>query len=64
MDLAERLKSLQQALRSDATEQAIADAHAMAGMAAEYGMAALESRVRMLMQLVRERTGIRQRDRR
>jgi signal transduction histidine kinase/DNA-binding NarL/FixJ family response regulator len=54
VDLSERLKSLQQALRSDATEQAIADAHAMAGMAAEYGMAALESRVRMLMQLVRE----------
>ena len=54
VDLAERLKSLQQALKSGATEQATADAHAMAGMAAEYGMAALESRVRTLMQLVRD----------
>ena len=53
-DLSERLKSLQQALKRDATEQAAADAHAMAGMAGEYGMAALESRVRMLMQLVRD----------
>ena len=53
VDLSERLKALQQALRRDAMEQAIADAHAMAGMAAEYGMAALESRVRMLMQLMR-----------
>jgi CheY-like chemotaxis protein len=53
-DLAERLKSLRQALSRDATEQAVADAHAMAGMAAEYGMAALESLVRMLMQLLAE----------
>jgi CheY-like chemotaxis protein len=53
-DLSVRLKSLQEALRLDTREQAIADAHAMAGMAAEYGMAALESRVRMLMQLVHE----------
>jgi two-component system, sensor histidine kinase and response regulator len=53
-DLSERRASLQQALRLDAGEQAIADAHAMAGMAAEYGMTALESRVRMLMQLMRE----------
>jgi CheY-like chemotaxis protein/HPt (histidine-containing phosphotransfer) domain-containing protein len=53
VDLSERLKALQQGLRRDAMEQAIAGAHAMAGMAAEYGMAALESRVRMLMQLMR-----------
>jgi CheY-like chemotaxis protein len=53
-DLSERLKSLQQALRLDARDQAIDAAHAMAGMAAEYGMAALESRVRMLMHLVHE----------
>jgi signal transduction histidine kinase/DNA-binding NarL/FixJ family response regulator/HPt (histidine-containing phosphotransfer) domain-containing protein len=53
-DLSERLGSLQQALQRDATEQAIADAHAMAGTAAEYGMAALERRVRTLMRLMRE----------
>ncbi len=53
-DLSERLKSLRQALLRDAREQVIADAHAMAGMAAEYGMAALESRLRMLMHLVRD----------
>jgi signal transduction histidine kinase/DNA-binding response OmpR family regulator len=53
-DLSVRLRSLRQALKQEAREQAFADAHAMAGMAAEYGMAALESRVRMLMHLVRD----------
>ena len=53
-DLTERLKSLRQALQDDARQQAAADAHAMAGMAAEYGMAALEGRLRTLMHLVRE----------
>jgi signal transduction histidine kinase/CheY-like chemotaxis protein len=53
-DLSERRSSLQQALERNATEQALAEAHAMAGMSAEYGMAALESRIRALMQLLRE----------
>jgi hypothetical protein len=54
VDLTERLDSLREALRLEAMEQVIAHAHAIAGMAAEYGMAALETRVRVLMHLAHE----------
>ena len=37
-------------MRQQASDQIVAHAHAMAGMAAEYGMAALEARLRALMQ--------------
>jgi HPt (histidine-containing phosphotransfer) domain-containing protein len=55
--MSERLVSLQQALQQEDTDQIIAHAHAMAGMAAAYGMAALEARMRTLMQLVRDDPG-------
>ena len=48
IDLADRLVSLREGPRLEAVEHVIAHAHAMAGMAAEYGMAALETRVRVL----------------
>ncbi len=54
LDMADRLAMLQAALRQDDVQQINAHAHAMAGMAAEYGMTALEARVRMLMQIVRD----------
>ena len=57
VDLSERLVSLQAQLQQGGTEQIIAHAHAMAGMAAEYGMAALEARVRTLMRLARDDPG-------
>ncbi len=57
VDLSERLRLLQEALQQEAVEQIGAHAHAMAGMAAEYGMAALEARARLLMQVVREDPG-------
>jgi signal transduction histidine kinase/CheY-like chemotaxis protein len=56
-DLSERLPSLMEALREGAAEPVIAQAHAMAGMAAEYGMAMLEARVRAVMQLAHGDTG-------
>ncbi len=54
VDLSERLRALQEALRQGASEQTVVHAHAMAGMAAEYGMAALEARARTLMRLARD----------
>jgi len=52
-DLSNRLLDLQAALGQGEAEQVHAHAHAMAGMAAEYGMAALEMRMRALMQLAK-----------
>jgi signal transduction histidine kinase/DNA-binding response OmpR family regulator len=52
-DLSQRLLALQAALDQGEAEQVHAHAHAMAGMAAEYGMAALEMRMRALMQLAK-----------
>ena len=49
-DLSERLALLLEAVRQQASDQIVAHAHAMAGMSAEYGMAALEARLRALMQ--------------
>jgi signal transduction histidine kinase/DNA-binding response OmpR family regulator len=57
VDLSERLVFLQAALQQADVEQIGAHAHAMAGMAAEYGMAALEARARVLMQVVRDDPG-------
>ena len=48
-DLSERLTLLLDAVRQQASDQIVAHAHAMAGMSAEYGMAALEARLRALM---------------
>ena len=36
-------------MRQQASDQIVAHAHAMAGMSAEYGLAALEARLRALM---------------
>ena len=49
-DLSKRLILLLEAVRQQAPEQIVAHAHAMAGMAAEYGMATLEAKLRALMQ--------------
>ncbi len=48
-DLSRRLILLLEAVRQQVPEQIVAHAHAMAGMAAEYGLAALEARLRALM---------------
>jgi HPt (histidine-containing phosphotransfer) domain-containing protein len=49
-DLADRLVSLRDASIQSDREGLKTAAHAMAGMAAEYGMASLEARLRTLMQ--------------
>lgn len=51
-DLSKRLTVLLEAVRQQASEQIVAHAHAMAGMSAEYGMAALEVRLRALMRIM------------
>lgn len=48
-ELTERLAALQEAVRGGEREATIAQAHAMAGIAAEYGLAALETRLRALL---------------
>ena len=48
-DLSKRLALLLEAVRQQASDQIVAHAHAMAGMSAEYGLAALEARLRALM---------------
>jgi CheY-like chemotaxis protein len=53
VELSERVGLLQDALRQGAAEAIFAQAHAMAGMSAEYGMAALELRLRTLMRALR-----------
>ena len=54
VELSERVGLLQDALRQGAADAIFAQAHAMAGMAAEYGMAALEIRLRTLMRALRD----------
>ena len=54
VELAERLTALQDALQQEEPQLIIAQAHAMAGMAAEYGMAALEARLRALLRSVND----------
>jgi HPt (histidine-containing phosphotransfer) domain-containing protein len=53
IDLQARLPALRRALASGSSEEVVAQAHAMVGMAAGYGMAALEARLRTLMQAAR-----------
>jgi len=53
VDLHARLPALRRALASGAGEAVLAQAHAMMGMAAGYGMAALEVRLRALMEAAR-----------
>jgi signal transduction histidine kinase/CheY-like chemotaxis protein len=53
-DLDSRLPALRRALTSGARAAAAAQAHAMVGMAAGYGMAALEARLRSVVDAVRD----------
>ena len=53
-DLDDRLPALRRALLARAPGAVEVQAHAMAGMAASYGMAALEARLRLLMNAVRD----------
>ena len=53
-ELSERLLVLQEAVGRGDGNQIITHAHAMAGLAAEYGMAAVESQLRTLMRAVRD----------
>lgn len=48
-EFSERLHGLKRLLEAGAETEVIAEAHAMAGMAAEYGMLTLEARLRTLM---------------
>src|SRR6185437_15202822 len=52
-DLRARLPLLRRALQEETAEAAAGQAHAMLGMAAGYGLAALETRLRALMQAAR-----------
>lgn len=56
-DLSDRLTALRAAVRRQAGGEIYAEIYAMAGMAAGYGMAALEARLRASMQLGREDAG-------
>jgi CheY-like chemotaxis protein len=49
VELSERLVALQETIEEGDRQSIIAQAHAMAGMAAEYGLAALEMRLRALL---------------
>ena len=53
LDLQARLPALRRALASGSREAVMAQAHAMMGMAAGYGMAALEVRLRGLIEAAR-----------
>jgi CheY-like chemotaxis protein len=53
-ELAERLTALRGALQQEVPQLIRAQAHAMAGMAAEYGMSALEMRLRALLRSVND----------
>ena len=57
MELAERLVSLRQAVQQGERQPIIGQAHAMAGMSAEYGMAGLEMRLRALLRAVIDEPG-------
>jgi hypothetical protein len=54
VELTERVGLLQDAIRQGAADAIFAQAHAMAGMSAEYGMAALELQLRTLMRALRD----------
>ena len=54
VELAERSALLEDAARENDAETMLAQAHAMAGMAAEYGMAALAARLRLFMRSIRD----------
>ncbi|HME25654.1 MAG TPA: PAS-domain containing protein [Acetobacteraceae bacterium] len=54
VELSEHLTLLLEAVQEQAADQIVAHAHAMVGMAAEYGMAILETRLRALMQAMRQ----------
>jgi signal transduction histidine kinase/DNA-binding response OmpR family regulator len=56
-DLAERTAALREAVNRQDFERIDAGAHAMAGMSAEYGMASLEARLRLLRQTARQEPG-------
>jgi hypothetical protein len=49
VDLQARLPLLRRAMQAGSGDEVAAQAHAMVGMAAGYGMAALEARLRALM---------------
>ena len=53
IDLHARLPALRRAMEAGDGNDVAAQAHAMVGMAAGYGMAALEARLRALMQAAR-----------
>jgi signal transduction histidine kinase/DNA-binding response OmpR family regulator len=53
-ELSEHLSLLMEAVRQKAADEVVTHAHAMAGMAAEYGMATLEARLRTLLEVVRQ----------
>ena len=57
IELGKRLRSLQEALQQEGPQPIVAQAHAMAGMAAEYGMAVLENRLRALLRAVTDEPG-------
>ena len=57
IELAERLMSLREAVQQEVPQPIVAQAHAMAGMAAEFGMAVLENRLRALLRAVTEDPG-------
>jgi signal transduction histidine kinase/FixJ family two-component response regulator len=56
-DLSERSNSLRDAVQRQAGDEIHAHAHAMAGMAASYGMAALDARLRALLRAAHENPG-------
>jgi signal transduction histidine kinase/DNA-binding response OmpR family regulator len=53
-ELNERLPKLLQSIHQQQPEATFAEAHAMAGMAASYGMLALENRLRLVMHCIRQ----------
>jgi signal transduction histidine kinase len=54
LEMSEHLTLLLEAVRAQAVDEIIVHAHAMVGMAAGYGMAALETRLRTLLQTARQ----------
>src|SRR5262249_43975348 len=56
-DLRARLPELQRLIAAGERQQVVSEAHAMVGMAAGYGMAALEQHLRALMQAARSGDG-------
>jgi signal transduction histidine kinase/CheY-like chemotaxis protein len=56
-DLGDRFALLREAISQRDTERMLSCAHAMAGMSAEFGMASLEARLRLLMQTPAQELG-------